>query len=162
MAQLRLICKSKEEKLHDSSVKVIGFSGASDGINDERRCATSRRNDLLFAGDVVAISRRCGSRWESSNERGGKEHDGQVLSVSSNAQRDGAVRRTGAHEWQSNKNLKALVSIDLLGERHGALPSRDGKGAGAYVQNFQFYPKETKLTPRCPRGAPRSCILSVW
>jgi hypothetical protein len=77
---------------------VILIGGASDGINDEWRCATSGRNDLLLAADIVAISRRCGSRWESSNERDGKEHDGQVLRVFSNTQRDGAVRCTRAHE----------------------------------------------------------------
>ena len=30
------------------------------------------------------------------------------------------------------------------------------------MQNFQFYPKETKPTLRCARGAPWPCILSVW
>jgi hypothetical protein len=139
---LGCICRSREEKLHDSSVEVILISGASDGVNDEWRCATSRRNDLLFAGDVVAIRRRCGSRWESSNERGGKEHDGQVLRVSSNAQWDGAVRCTRAHEWQSKNDLKAPVVSDL-----SALISKE-KAFNEFA-NWLLWPATPSAAERC-------------
>ena len=42
------------------------------------------------------------------------------------------------------------------------LSSVSGRGAGAWVQNFQIYPKEKKLPLRSLRLGPWPGILSVW